>query len=546
MKITTADYQYPNDKIFYAYPRLLELDRTLLNLFLLLKFDGKRPVARRKREEVTVKSIVKTSVETHAVRLINFDQYQDVVEDWIYSDLVDMVFRGNPDKEKVTAPVPLHLNAYKLRNTKQVSDYRSAEHLYSMIYHADRGLISDLAEFLGRGADSKDGYDGRTPLDMYTLMIVHMTNVPGLDEKASSERGVIEPPLCIGQARLMCDDLRRLLAYKNLLPRRVLIDYLKIAFGLHLGLYMLRLFHQVSSWVEAKSAHSACLNCPVSPQSATPLAECPFACQSGQDGSIGAQPEILIDLGDDYASHMAKLARDNCALHYGKINSYIRSVFTVNQLFQFAESSKGRRIYRTAPKTVAEVIGILADPPRELEDYYDTRLDNLLPPEELEEERGEVKAIYELRGLSSFEKFIELVSLERVAYYRKYLGQQIDSSLMKNEETCLVVQGKGKRNARRWYMGSRLLEMLAQIALLEPATDGFHSRSLLIEDFIGWLRERYGFVIVPEKANATIQDYGAFNRNLSHLKNRLREIGFYSGLSDAYNTQRLRPRYIVE
>jgi hypothetical protein len=67
----------------------------------------------------------------------------------------------------------------------------------------------------------------------------------------------------------------------------------------------------------------------------------------------------------------------------------------------------------------------------------------------------------------------------------------------------------------------------------------------LIDDFVAWLRQRYGLVIMPDWPDATIEDNQAFIANLNHLKRRLREIGFYTDLSDAYNTQTIRPRYPV-
>jgi hypothetical protein len=68
----------------------------------------------------------------------------------------------------------------------------------------------------------------------------------------------------------------------------------------------------------------------------------------------------------------------------------------------------------------------------------------------------------------------------------------------------------------------------------------------LIDDFTIWLRERYGLVILPNKLDASIEDNKSFNQNLNNLKRRLREIGFYTDLSDAYNTQTIRPRYPID
>ncbi len=553
MKLNRKDYEFNNPRICHIMPKHIDLDRVMIGLYMLLKYDGRRPVSRVGRIEVDVDYLADQLIQQHGATLKGFQAYRDVIEDWVHSDLVDMVYRGHPDKERIASPRPLHLNAYKLRNPRYSKDYRGPEHLYSMILTGDPGLVGRLAAYLGQGMDAanRDTYDEQTPLDLNTLIIVRMVDNPHLQERPSSEGGKPVPPLCLGQARLLCSDLRRLLAYENFIPRPVLIDYLRTAFGLHLGLYLLRLFHQLAGWVADKAAHPTCLRCPVKPeQEEAPFAVCPFAFQNPEGNGAYRQSELVVDMGEDYTSHMAMLSRDNCARHYSRINDYIHAVFTVNQLFQFAKSYAGQRHLRRRPETVAGVLEILTAPPQGLEYYFGERIDNILPPSELEDERAEVLAIRKMQSLSPLETFVELVALERTRYYRKYLTEQLDSVLMKNQETGLLRQGKGRRNERRWHLGSRLLEMLVQIAVLEPvghgASTGFRSRPILVEDFVAWLRARYGLVLAPQWQDATIQDYEAFNANLRYLQDRLREIGFYTNLSDAYNAQVIRPRYTME
>ena len=111
-------------------------------------------------------------------------------------------------------------------------------------------------------------------------MVVRMVDNPNLDEKPSGEGGPRNDLLRDGQ-RLSCNDLRRLLAYEKLIPRPVLIEYLRSALGLHLGLYLLRLFNQLSGWVADRAAHPICLNCPVKPEeSDDPFRLCPYAFQN--------------------------------------------------------------------------------------------------------------------------------------------------------------------------------------------------------------------------------------------------------------------------
>ncbi len=197
-----------------------------------------------------------------------------------------------------------------------------------------------------------------------------------------------------------------------------------------------------------------------------------------------------------------------------------------------------------------EALALLREPPPGFNEYFEHRIDEIVPLDDGDEERAEVKAIRDMADLTPLQTFVELVSLERTGYYRKYLTQQLDSLLMKNRDTGLLRQGKGKRNERRWTIGSRLLEVLVQLAVLEQvgtgADTGFRSRPILIDEFVTWLRERYGIVLMPDRTDATIADYQAFNDNLRHLKARLREIGFYNDLSDAYNAQTIRPRYAID
>lgn len=553
MKLSRKDYEFVNPLICHIQPKHIDLDRVLIGLYTLLKYNGRRPAPRTGRQEVDVDYLTRRLIELNGDTLQGFRTHQGIVEDWVYSDLVDMVFRGHPDKERVASPRPLHLDAYKLRNPRYSKDYRAPEHIFSMIRAADPGLVERLASFLGKGmqAGSQDTYDGVTPLDLDTLMIVRMVADPSLQEKRSSEGNLLESPLCHGQAKLLCSDVRRLLAYEDVVPRPVLIGYLRSAFGLHLGLYLLRLFNQLAGWVADKTAHPTCLNCPVDPdQSDAPFAVCPYAFQCPTSASPYRQLELIVDMGEDYGSHMAQLSRENCAGNYSRINDYIQAVLTVNQLFQFVRSAAGQRHLGSRPETVSGVLQILNMTSDGMEHYFAERIDNILPESELAGEREEVRAVKGMQDLSFRETFVELVALERTRYYRKYLTEQLDSVLMKNRDTGLLRQGKGRSNERRWHMGSRLLEMFVQIAVLEPAgrgaSTGFRSRPILVDEFIQWLRARYGLVLAPNWPDATIQDYNAFNGNLKNLKTRLREIGFYTDLSDAYNAQVIRPRYSIE
>ena len=97
------------------------------------------------------------------------------------------------------------------------------------------------------------------------------------------------------------------------------------------------------------------------------------------------------------------------------------------------------------------------------------------------------------------------------------------------------------------------MEVLLQLAVLkqDKPTDPFYTGELRIEDLLTWLRERYGLHIdrLPRGdgfATSSIDDRAALRQNASAFTARLREVGFYRDLSDAYVSQTVTPRYRIE
>ena len=54
MKLNRKDYVFNNPLICHIMPKHIELDRVLINLYMLLKYNGHRPVSKTGRQEVTV------------------------------------------------------------------------------------------------------------------------------------------------------------------------------------------------------------------------------------------------------------------------------------------------------------------------------------------------------------------------------------------------------------------------------------------------------------------------------------------------------------
>jgi hypothetical protein len=204
-------------------------------------------------------------------------------------------------------------------------------------------------------------------------------------------------------------------------------------------------------------------------------------------------------------------------------------------------------------ETPGEVVALLTDLPDGFEADFKAQLKELRRlNEDNEELPSEIQAILD-SGLPAFDTFVEVVTHIRQKHHMTYLVQMLDKLFQKNSSFGALVQGRSKANPRRWHLGGRLLEVFVQLAVLRAKGEGpdrrFSTEPVLIDDFLHWVERRYGFVVGPSvlggRKPATLDEHRAFRDNVRALKDRLREIGFYDDLSDAYNAQTVKPRYVL-
>jgi hypothetical protein len=539
MKLSKQDQEFRNPKLYYPDPKNVDLDRVLINLFLLLRCNGTRPVTRG-RPKAGVER-----VEYHVDQLAQLDgvsglpEHFEVAKGWLETDIFDLVNRGTA-REAVSSLRPLHLDAHKIRVAKHCRDYNVADAIYALLEFGERQTLASLRDYLDQGRDARTShFDGETKLDLETLTVLKL--VEGLpDLHPSQERVATAPPTCVGQARVLCDDVQRLLAYRDAVPRPVMIEYLKTIFGLHVAIYTLRLSSQLTGWISDKQAHPVCLECPVHGAKSLPFAECPY------------KLSFTVDMGGDFRSRMAQLAQDSVATAHGKLVDLIKALFTFNQLLRYAREERSLGI----AETPVDVLQLLREPPADFQPDFRARLKQLRTENQSADEElsPEIQAILD-SGLPPFDTFIELVTHLRQKHHLDYLTQMLDKLFQKNSDAGAMVQGKSRNNPRRWHLGGRLLEVLVQLGVLrwteEEGRKSFYSEPILVEDFLVWLEARYGFVIGGARlgmgrAPVTMEEHRAFRDNVKALKDRLREIGFYDDLSDAYNAQTIRPRYPID
>jgi hypothetical protein len=508
IKLDKKESVFRNELIFAADAKAVALDNTLTNLFMLLRNNGNR-IKVRVNTEQTLDSISKYFDELEKIgSLEGFKDNKDAAIDWVRSNLVNFVNRGKTS-EKISSLRPIHLESFKLRNLSHTRDYNTADQIYLMLRKQPE-VLEGLKDYLSLGWDAHTGNISKNQkLDVDSVGILHLIRKIDAVFKSAPAIKVIRP-LLENQADLFCKDVHRLLVYKDAIPRNVFIEYFRTLIGFHLSLYTQKT-----------------------------IALLPRIIKEGTRNVVDDW-SVVVDVTDNFNSRVSRFACEDMAKTTNSFYAYFKAVYEINAVCQRPEFAQKQL------DNIDEILYTLKNRPIDFEPYYQVKFGAVINNLE-EDESAEVFETVQYDD-SYFDKYVQILLKAKGAYQFKYYGQFLDNVSMKNTDYGFMADGRSRKHPRRAVLGSRLLEMLIQLLVLEPKSDGtFYSRSLSIDELISKLRERYGIIInglnEPRFENADIQTHMAFKENVEAFKNKLRQIGFYSDLSDAYILQKIRPRY---
>ena len=512
IKLSKEESLFRNELIFIMDHKGINIDNTFVNLFMLLKHNGER---RRQRArggsglvEISNLKNVFSKLEEEGI-VSGFKENPEAGELWLRSNLLNMTYRGNIDKEKISSLRPIHLESYRVRNSKQARDYNSADQVYLML--SSNPLVrEDLKNFLLEGWDqTTNQINSSNNLDVDSLGILQIIKKvnPGFLDSNTNLNQI--KPLLKKQSELYCDDVRRLLIYKNLIPRNVLIDYLKNITSLHLSIYFQKLVYALPKMVEKGTI------------------------------DISDNWNIVIDATDSYASRISKFSVEDAKSLFNNFNDYIKATYQINATFRRLKLDKNDS------KNLESALKVLKEKPMDFEMYFETVWDSNYNSLD-EEDKLLVKDLVKYEN-TYFDRYIELILKARGKYLYKFNTYLVDYISQKNSDNGIMAQGRSKKHPRKFVLGTRLLETLVQILVLEVKNDHFITKSLSIEELIDQMKDRYGLIINGLKEerfkNPDINTNLAFKENVEAFKHKLREIGFYNDLSDAYILQKIRSRY---
>lgn len=550
MPQNARDKQFRLPKVTIVDFKTIEMDRTLTALFARIHHRGEE--SRLSKPNTTVETFLEHFAASGSC-FQGFEKHPEILRGWLESHLLDLVNRGKHNQQ-VAAPRPLHGYTYRFRNPRICRDYGSAEHVYEMLAHARNGIgqmaIDGLRSFFFEGVDpNTHKVDARILIDVETQALLSLSPDDMKEDAPLRGSRTATPPLCIGAADLMADDLMRLLLYRGRIPRSVMVEYLKILMAFHLALYHLRLMKLLPELVRRKGEAPCCesARCSVKP-GATEAAcgDCPF------------QPGLFLDVRNQPGVLLSALAEKSAEFHFRRIPAFVKALFLVKKLDEFATDQL--RLGRLAggvgrSMSVSELLQLLAEKhSKEKEVYFQARLLNMTDGGGSDESVvvPEWEPILQL-GLDNLDAFVECLTAQRGAYVRSFVVKCLDAFMLKNRPGALSVQSRSKNAPRRFTLDSRLLEVLLQINVLayEPSLGRYHSKPIQLEALLRTLRERYGLYIdkLPIEegfSDPSIEERQVLRDNTMAFKEKLREIGFFQDLSDASISQHVRPRYQID
>lgn len=536
MKLGKKDKAFRTNKVSYLDYKIVEMDRVLTHLFARLKHNGASSKLSAKGMTVDLfkDEFLDSRNEKH---FKGFSQAPITVEKWIETHLVDLINRGKAN-EAVAAPRPLHGNTYLFRNPKNCRDYGASKQVYELLYHAKSGqaAITRLKQFFFAGVDSSTGqYDCQSQVDVETQALLRLSDQVKSDAPDHSDLQDRFAPLNQQAADTLAEDIIKLMTYRQYIPRSVMVEYIKNLLAFHLALYQLKLFKLLPSLAKSKGRNL--------------------------DESEKQQTAIYVDMTNGANNLSNQMAEQSATLHYKRIPAFIKAYFGVKKLDEFAEylSKKGKLSGSKSIKQmpVTELFKLLESPlEQDREQFFGQRNAGILDSSvssanESEEIPPEIHAITQL-GLPEYETYIEILLFVQGNAIRSGLVKNLDSFMLKNKPGALLEQNSGNHGGRRFCLDGRLLEVMLQLAVLSKGGDlGFHTRELRVDELLTFLKTRYGIYIdtLPNTdsfCDQSIDVNSALRENLVGFKRRLREIGFYRDLSDAYVTQTVTPRYQID
>ena len=513
----------------------INFEQAVVRLLVLLHTKGK-VISKTNKDTLYPESLVEIVKENKN----HFEGITDpirerLIKNWISSDFATTVIegKGRQGRPRISNLKPLHLSTIKLLDPRIRSQDRDISiFLYNVFKGTAVASDSDyLMSYLLEGT-KRDGQfnlvadDSKfNELDIETQFLLRLLDNFRVDLPSTNANLVADYKfLCDAQQKQFLIDTMKLLVYKNSVPRRELFHYITVLFNFHTALFAIKSFSQINSLVETqKSKCSTCVTIK-GENDFGKLCKCDF------------QPKIFIDLTSGQDRLCDAISKKNVESDYNEMYKYFKSHYKLVKLSEFAKTQGNSN------PTLEQLSGYLTNPA--LEGFFNYKLADIAADEEMNHD-SDVQAILQM-NIPAIDKYVEILCNDKsnwknlVSRHKRMMSGLCNI----NREDGFLQGGRGRQ--RKYVMGNLLLEVLVQLAVVSADPKGFKTQPITIVSFVEWLKNRYGIYInewitgsdSPETAKA-------INNNFLALKERLRQLGFYTDLSDASNSQVIKPRFKI-
>jgi len=529
-------------KAFRFFPAMpidannVNFEQAIVRLLVLLHTKGK-VIAKTNKDTLYPENLVEI-IKGNSERFEGIDDpvRERLMKNWISTDYATTVIegKGRKGKARISNLKPLHLSTIKLLDPRVRSQDRDVS---VFLYNVFKGtaVASDkdfLMAFLLEGTKRFGEYDlvvdeaNFDGLDIETQFLLRLLEGFKVDRPSTRSSQVQDYQfICEAHKNQILFDTLKLLVYKDSIPRRELFSYLTIILNFHTALFAMKTFNQIYSLVERQKLK--CEHCK------TIRAEKDFDRLGGCD----FQPKLFVDLTLAQDATCDRLSKLSLEKNYNDMYRYFKAHYKLVKLGEFAKTQGIQN-----PK-VEQLIELTKN--AQLDGFYNYKLADIVNDEDLQDDE-DIQDILKL-NISPLDKYVEILCNDKsnwknlITRHKKLMSGLCNM----NREDGFLQGGRGKK--RKYVLGNLLLEVLVQLAVVGADKHGFKTQPITIMSFVEWLKNRYGIYINEWPYGSDSPEIAkALNNNYEALKSRLRQLGFYTDLSDASNSQVIKPRFKIE
>lgn len=528
------------DRLFSVEMNDFDVERLLPTLFNLVVTRGRNRTS-GSNETKPIDQFVRGLSKNPNVR--GFEDDQELLERWVRSVSLTVGNAGRgKTHEKIEFVTPNTLLTYKTGLPKPSSRQRNVPRFlyYAMCSSGLDGSSNErrlnlqlwLREVFGTGIQMQetppyDGrYDGATNIDIHTLLTLRL--LEEFDTGAISNQDLREPNACLPQqAKQVGENILLLLrGYRDLLPANFIGRMLMATINLDLLTYTQRLMFDVAS-----------------------------LCRTGKMPVEGISiPEIYLDVTGDRTSQSDSLARlcvERDLEATGKHFAHNLRLFTLDRMRELSETLQqlipcnddapvGMYLESLIAAESSESIRVRAEV--ELEAILQESQADITNETDRQQTKDELRELISRKGTIGGLNFAICEAL-RAQGVQSYTQWYKGVGGLNRPYGVLLGNTQGPRNWR-YTLTDELLRTLVYLNAVDHHRGNINEArpktSIRLDEFLAWMFRRFGIVIDrPPQGMDSTSSRAAATENFNAFKLRLRQTGFFRGLSDDFNVQNL-------